>query len=152
MSEPRWDSLLGGDPSQVERGIDDWVEGVRQRADRMQQVRDQVDRIQVTETSGAVSVTVDANGVPTDIRFDDAASRLHPSELGPLVMGCLRRAQSRIAERVREATVAAVGDDLPETRRMLVDTYHQRFGAAQPEAPRPKPRADDDIPDESFFE
>ncbi|GLZ32415.1 DNA-binding protein [Lentzea sp. NBRC 105346] len=152
MSEPRWDSLLSGDPSQVERGIDDWVEGVRQRADRMQQVRDQVDRIQITETSGAVSVTVDANGVPTDIRFDDAASRVRPSELGPLVMGCLRRAQSRISERVREATAAAVGDDLPETRRMLVDNYRRRFGEAEPEAPRPKPRTDDDIPDESFFE
>src|SRR5688500_6247618 len=68
MAEPRWDSLLSGDPAQVERGIDDWVAGVRQRADRMQQLKVQVDRIQVTETSkdGAVTVTVDANGVPTD--------------------------------------------------------------------------------------
>jgi DNA-binding protein YbaB len=154
MAEPRWDALLAGDPAQVERGIDEWVESARQRAEKLDAVRAGVERIQISETSqnGAVTVTVDANGVLTDVRFDDSASRVHPSELGPLVMGCLRRAQSRIAEQVRDVTAAAVGDDLPETRKMLFENYRGRFGEAEPQGPPTRPRTDDDIADESFFE
>lgn len=153
MSEPRWDTLLSGDPAQVERGVDEWVAGVQARAGRMRAVQEQVQRIQVTETSqnGAVTVTVDANGVLTDVRFDEGASRLAPSELGPLLMGCLRRAQAKITERVREVTASV--DDLPETQRMLVESYRLRFGEAPPEpVRRPRPPVDDDGGDESVFE
>jgi DNA-binding protein YbaB len=160
MSQPRWDALFGGDPAQIERDVDEWVEGVQQRADRMRELRTEVERIQITETSGngAVTVTVDANGVPVDIRFTDRASSVAPAELGPLVMGCLRAAQSRIAGRVSQAAATTVGTDLPETRQMLVDSYRQRFGDAAPEAPeapatrrRPPPRNGDDFADDSYL-
>src|SRR5688500_16494767 len=103
MSEPRWDGLLSGDPGQAERGIDDWVEGMRQRADKLQALRAEVERIQVTETSanGAVVVTVDSGGSPVDIRFSDRASAVRPEDLGPLVMGCLRAARARITAQVQ---------------------------------------------------
>jgi DNA-binding protein YbaB len=159
MSMPRWDGLLGGDPAQVERDVDQWVESLQQRADRMRELHAQVERIRVTETSenGAVTVTVDANGVPVDIRFTDRASQVPPTELGPLVMGCLRTAHSHIAGLVREAASVAVGDDLPETRQMLVDSYRERFGEAAPE-PAPEPRAhrrsrneDDNFEEDSYL-
>lgn len=154
MSEPRWDSLLSGDPAQVERGVDEWVEGLRQRADRLRELRSQVDRIEVTETSqnGAVTVTVDANGTVTDIRFSDRVVNVAPSELGPLVMGCISTARSRITERVREATNAAVGDDLPETRQMLVESYREKFGDAPPPVARRQRPDDGDFEDDSYFE
>lgn len=154
MPEPRWDTLFDGDAAQVERGVDQWVEGLRQRADRMQELKSQVDRIQVTETSqnGAVTVTVDATGKPVDIRFGDRAANVPPSELGPLVMGCVRTAQSRIAQQVREATTAAVGDDLPETRRMVVDSYRDEFGDAPPPPERGRrPDDDGDFGDDSYI-
>ncbi|MEU0882672.1 YbaB/EbfC family nucleoid-associated protein [Lentzea sp. NPDC005914] len=151
MPEPQWDTLFNGDPAQVERGVDEWVEGLRQRADRLQRLKTQVDRIQVTETSpnGAVTVTVDATGKPIDVRFGDRVGSVPPRELGPLVMGCIRTAQSRIAQQVREATTAAVGDDLPETRQMVVDSYREKFGDAPPPE-RPRRGPDDDFGDESY--
>jgi len=153
MPEAHRDTLFSGDPAQVERGVDQWVEGLQQRADRLERLRSQVDRIQVTETSqnGAVTVTVDATGKPLDIRFDDRAAAVRPSELGPLVMGCIRAAQSRIAQQVREATAAAVGDDLPETRQMVVDSYREKFGDAPPPRQRPPRDPDDgDFGNESY--
>ncbi|MCR3753586.1 YbaB/EbfC family nucleoid-associated protein [Lentzea californiensis] len=121
--------------SRLERGVDQWVEGLQQRADRLERLRSQADRIQVPETSqnGAVTVTIDATGKPLDIRFDDRAAAVRPSELGPLVMGCIRAAQSRIAQQVREATAAAVGDDLPTELRShagKLDGLAERLGQA----------------------
>jgi DNA-binding protein YbaB len=147
MSELRWDALLGGDPTQVERGIDEWVAAARQRADQLRELRSEVERIKVTHTSenGAVTVTVDSNGVPSDIRFTERASSVRPDDLGPLVMKCLRAAQSRIGGRVDDAAAATVGENLQDTRRMVVDSYRQRFGDAESEpapARRPWPEHD----------
>ncbi|MFJ6676399.1 YbaB/EbfC family nucleoid-associated protein [Actinosynnema sp. NPDC091369] len=153
MSQPRWDGLLSGDPGQAERSIDDWVEGMRQRADKLRALRDGVERIQVTETSanGAVVVTVDSTGSPVDIRFTDRAGAVRPEDLGPLVMGCLRAARARVTERVREVTDATVGSDLPDTRKMVVDSYRERFGEAAPPPPRRTTRDDDDFGDDSYL-
>ncbi|MEU4448887.1 YbaB/EbfC family nucleoid-associated protein [Actinosynnema sp. NPDC050801] len=151
MSEPRWDGLLSGDPGQAERSVDDWVEGMRQRADKLQALRAEVERIQVTETSanGAVVVTVDSSGSPVDIRFTDRAGAVRPEDLGPLVMGCLRTARARITAQVRDAAEANMGGDLPDTRRMLVDSYRERFGEAAP--PPTRTRHDDDFGDDSYL-
>ncbi|ONI92369.1 hypothetical protein ALI22I_04310 [Saccharothrix sp. ALI-22-I] len=153
MSEPRWDGLLSGDPGQAERSIDDWVEGMRQRADKLQALRAEVERIQVTETSanGAVVVTVDSAGSPVDIRFTDRAATVRPEDLGPLVMGCLRAARARITAQVQAATEATVGADLPDTRRMVVDNYRDRFGEPAPPPPRRTRRDDDDFGDDSYL-
>lgn len=153
MAEPRWEGLLSGDPGQAERSIDDWVEGMRGRADRLQALRDRVDRIRVTETSanGAVTVTVDATGGPVDVRFTDRAAAVRPEELGPLVMATLNAARARIAGEVRAATEAEVGDDLPDTRRMVVDAYRDRFGDAPPPPPRTRRRDDDDFSGDSYL-
>ncbi|MFD7653243.1 YbaB/EbfC family nucleoid-associated protein [Actinosynnema sp. NPDC059797] len=152
MAEPRWDGLLSGDPEQAERSIDNWVEGMRNRADRLQALRDQVERIRVTETSpnGAVVVTVDSTGSPVDVRFTDRAVSVRPDDLGPLFMNTLNAARARIAGEVRAATEAQVGDDLPDTRRMVVDAYRDRFGDAPPPAPRTR-GDDDDFGDESYL-
>ncbi|WP_447006518.1 YbaB/EbfC family nucleoid-associated protein [Saccharothrix isguenensis] len=121
------------------------VEGMRQRADKLQALRAEVERIRVTETSayGAVVVTVDSNGSPVDIRFD-RASAVRPEDLGLLVMACLRAARARITAHVQAVTEETVGGDLPDTRRMVVDSYRERFGeAAAP--PRRTTRDDDDF-------
>nr|WP_147459287.1 YbaB/EbfC family nucleoid-associated protein [Saccharothrix variisporea] len=153
MAEPRWEGLLSGDPSQAERSIDDWVEGMRSRADRLQALRDQVEQVRVSETSanGAVTVTVDSSGSPVDVRFTERAAAVRPEELGPLFMSTLAVARARIAGEVRAATEAQLGDDLPDTRRMVVDAYRDRFGEAPPPAPRTRRRDDDDFSGDSYL-
>ena len=153
MAEPRWEGLLSGDPSQAERSVDDWVEGMRSRADRLQALRDQVERVRVTETSanGAVTVTVDSTGSPVDVRFTERAAGVRPEELGPLFMTTLNTARSRIAGEVRAATEAQVGDDLPDTRRMVVDAYRDRFGETPPPAPRARRPDQDDFSGDSYL-
>lgn len=154
MREPRWDDLLTGDPERIEHGLDEWVEGIRRRADRMREIRTGVDAIRITETggNGAVTVTVDANGLPVDLRFTERVRNIAPDELGHLVMRTLRTAQARIAQQVREVATTAVGDDLPETREMLVDSYRGRFGdAAPPGQPTSSATDKDDLGDESYL-
>jgi DNA-binding protein YbaB len=137
--------------AQIEWNIS--LEGMRSRADRLQGLRDQVERIRVTETSvnGAVVVTVDSTGSPVDVRFTDRAASVRPDDLGPLFMNTLNAARARIAGEVRAATESQVGDDLPDTRRMVVDAYRDRFGDAPPSTPRARRRDDDDFGDDSYL-
>jgi len=153
MAEPRWDGLLNGDPGQVERSIDDWVEGIRSRAGRLQVLRDQVEQVRVTETSanGAVIVTIDSNGSPVDVRFTERVTSVRPGDLGPLFMNALNAARGRVAGEIRTLMESQMGDDLPDTRQMIVDAYRDRFGDTSPTAARPLGRNDDDFSDDSYL-
>ncbi|MFI9813553.1 hypothetical protein [Saccharothrix variisporea] len=104
-----------------------------------------------TSANGAVTVTVDSSGSPVDVRFTERAAAVRPEELGPLFMSTLAVARARIAGEVRAATEAQLGDDLPDTRRMVVDAYRDRFGEAPPPAPRTRRRDDDDFSGDSYL-
>ncbi|MCE6993589.1 hypothetical protein LZG04_02025 [Saccharothrix sp. S26] len=84
MAEPRWDGSLSGDPAQAERSIDDWVEGMRSRADRLQALRDQVGRIRVRVGGGTVMARFDP-----DPDMAKAWLRLRSSRAQPLDIALL---------------------------------------------------------------
>lgn len=134
MSQPSF----GGDGFRTEQELRRWAAGVEAKAQRYQSMQAEVAGISVTESSrdDAVRVTVDATGAVTDLVISDKGRQLPGAELSALVLATMRRAQSRITERVAEVMTRTVGDD-PQTVAAVVDSYQRRFPEPEPESERP---------------
>ena len=136
---------FGTDPAQAEQALRNWADGLRDKAQRFAEVRRQLDDTRITESGRSVTVTVDAQGVPTDVRFAD--SRVSGAELSAEFMAVLRRAQSRITERATEITGSVLGDDSAADAGL--EQFRRRFPGQQPP---PAPELDDgDFSDETFL-
>ena len=136
---------FGADPAQAEQALRNWADGLRDKAQRFAEVRRQLDDTRITESGRSVTVTVDAQGVPTDVRFAD--SRVSGAELSAEFMAVLRRAQSRITERATEITGSVLGDDSAADAGL--EQFRRRFPGQQPP---PAPELDDgDFSDETFL-
>ncbi|MGH3899621.1 MAG: YbaB/EbfC family nucleoid-associated protein [Pseudonocardiaceae bacterium] len=132
--------MFGTDPDQAEQQLAQWAQGFADQAQRFGAMRAQVEQIQVTEcsTDGAVRVTIDSSGVPTDLALTDKIGGMTPTEVAALVMACLRRAQQQLAGQVRHAMVTTVGVEEPVVEQVM-SGYRQRFGDDQQDSPRPDP-------------
>jgi len=142
--------LFGGDGYQTEQEMRRWAAGIEAKAARYQTMQAEVAEVTATESSrdDVVQVTVGATGQVTDLRISDRGRELSGAELASLVLTTMRRAQSRITERVADVMERTVGDE-PETVATVVESYRQRFPEPEPEAAPP----DDelrlgDMPDE----
>lgn len=125
--------MFDTDPDQMERRLSQWTQRFSAKADQFHAMREQVEQVQVTESStdGAVRVTVDSTGALTDLSLSDRIADLSPPELAAQVMRCLRRAQQQLALRVQEAMHATVGNEEVLVEG-VVSRYRQRFGEALP--------------------
>jgi DNA-binding protein YbaB len=145
MSEGIPRDLLGGDPGDIERGLDEWVAGFERNAARYQELQSRVDevRLSATSTSGVVTVTVDANGVLTDARFTDRIVSTTPEELSRQLLEAVSRAKAGIVGKVRDIAGETVGGAGAER---ITGYYEQRFaGIGEPDAaPQQSHRRDDD--------
>jgi DNA-binding protein YbaB len=132
------------------RMIEDWQREAIENAARFKEMAEQVERVSITESvaGGAVRVTVDHNGLPTDIVMTDAVRGMEPDEIAFNVMAAIRKAQSRYPERLAEILAHTVGDD-PAARHILAKA-EETFPAPPDErlvfddvddgqAPRPRP-------------
>ncbi len=132
-------NLFGGDPSEVERGLDEWVAGFEQKAARYQELQHRVEEVRLSATSsnGVATVTIDANGNLVDIRFSDRVIQTTPDELRAQVHGALSRAKAQIAARVREAADDTLGPEARDSADRITGYYEQKFGAPG-ESPPPR--------------
>lgn len=132
--------MFGTDPDQAERQTSQWAQGFTDKAERFGAMRDQVEEIQVTESSadGAVRVTIDSSGAPVDLALTSKISGMPPSEVAAVVMDCMRRAQRRLAGQTRRAMAATVGAEEPVAEH-LVSGYQQPFGEDQADRAEPDP-------------
>jgi len=85
-----------------------------------------VSQLVVTEVSadGAVRVSVDAHGVPTELILTDRARDVDPARLSAELLSCLRRAHSKLAGHVStpmtsSSTTIATSDDDPSMSALL---------------------------------
>jgi DNA-binding protein YbaB len=120
--------MFGTDPEQIQQRVSQWAQQFEDRAQRFETMRQQVEQINVTEfvADGAVRVTVDSTGSPTDLVLSDKIRGMAPADLAAKIMTCLQRAQGRLAERVQEAMTATVGDD-EQVVAHVVAGYRTRF-------------------------
>jgi DNA-binding protein YbaB len=127
--------LIGGDPAEVERGLDAWVATFEHKAERYQQLQQRVEgvRISATSPSGVVTVTVDADGALVDAKFTDQLARTTPDDLSRQLLIALNDAKAQITSRVREIA----GDTLDEDGAARIAGYYaQKFAA--PDEPDPR--------------
>jgi DNA-binding protein YbaB len=111
--------------------------------DRLQQA---AAGLRVTETAadGGIRVTVDVSGQVVDITTTDKLDSITSPEIGPLILQCVKRAQSTLAAKFAETAKETLGDD--PVRGDLVAQFEQRFTQAEPvkEKPKPPPQGDED--------
>lgn len=150
MSDPL--SSTDGDPA---ARLDRWAAEAKAKAQRYQAMRAQVGQVSVTESSkdGTVTVTVDSAGNVTDLRITDAVREMSGSRAASAVLLTLRKAQSRLPEKLAEVMTDTIGDD-PQTMNTIVGNYRAKFPEPEPESEdeatpeqvRPIGRIEDDTP------
>ena len=132
--------------SDAARVIADWERDAIEKAARFKEMAEQIERVSITESvaGGAVRVTVDHNGLPTDITMTDGVRSMAPEEIAAHVMAAIRKAQSRYPGRLAEILADTVGEDDPAARHILAKA-EESFPAPPDEArtghPQPRPAA-----------
>src|SRR5215207_8023325 len=96
--------FAGASPEETERRVEQWAAEFAAKADRYQQMQQQISRVSATEASadGTVQVTVDSAGIVTDLVLSDRASQLRPAQLAAQVLDVMRRAQRRLTGQVQQ--------------------------------------------------
>ena len=121
--------MFDTDRDRMQHRVSEWAQGFADKAAQAKIMRAQVEQIHATATSsdGAVRVTVDSDGLLTDLAFTDMVREVRPPELAAQVMACLRRAQQQLAPKVRETMQATVGGE-QQLVDNVVSSYRERFG------------------------
>ncbi|TQM25879.1 YbaB/EbfC family nucleoid-associated protein [Nocardia bhagyanarayanae] len=115
------------DPSRAGEDLVRMAADFERQAGRFEQLRGRVAALAVTETSRdrRIGVTVDSNGVTTDITLAASTRGMDPAAITAEIMSCLHRALARLRTQVTEAVHEVVGDDPAGTA--ITDQYARRF-------------------------
>lgn len=129
----------GGDPGQVADRLEEWQRQFDQHLQGFDRLQQAAAGLRVTETAadGGIRVTVDVSGQVVDIVTTDELDSVAAPEVGPLILQCLKQAQSTLAAKFAETARETLGDD--PSRDNLVAQFQQRFDHAEPAAEKPEP-------------
>lgn len=149
--------FAGMDPAQAGQALIGWAEQLQRKAATYRGLQHEMSQLAVTETSsdGMVRVSVDSQGLPTELTLTDQARGADPARLSAELMTCLRRAHSTLAAQVQELVTSSVPDGDDAAAR-IVAGYHDRFPDPSADTParharRPRPPGDDDDLSQSSF-
>lgn len=125
-----------GDPEEMARRLDELDRKMEQAQASYEQLEQAAEGMRITETDPAgVTVTVNVDGQLTELLTTPQITRLPAEQIGPTILACILRAQSRIADRYREAAEQTGSDD--DMTRHVIESYRQRYPAPELESPRP---------------
>jgi DNA-binding protein YbaB len=129
----------GGDPARMADRLEEWQREFDQHLQGFDRLQQAAAGLRVTETAanGGIKVTVDVSGQVVDIVTTDELDSVDSTEIGPMILQCLKRAQSTLAEKFAETAKETMGDD--PVRGNLVEQYQQRFPQDEPPKEKPKP-------------
>ncbi|WP_190822129.1 YbaB/EbfC family nucleoid-associated protein [Saccharopolyspora pogona] len=144
--------VFGGDGAHTEEGIRRWAANVEAKAERYQQMQQQVTAVRASAESrdGVVRVTVDSAGAVTDLQITDDARRMSGAGLTEAVLTTMRHAQAGLRDQVAEVMSATVGDD-PETVNAVMSAYQERFPDPEAEERAAQPPDDEDFKDDTYL-
>ena len=96
--------MISPDPSTAADDLEKWASGLEQRARSYAELQQRLDDTRATESTqdGSIRVTVDANGVPTELVLGERVRGADPRQLSAEIMACLRRAQAKLRHQVQE--------------------------------------------------
>ncbi|KZB81700.1 YbaB/EbfC family nucleoid-associated protein [Amycolatopsis regifaucium] len=129
------------DPEEAQRKLDQWAEGLENKAQRYAAAQERTEQLRLTASSsdGAVKVTVGADGGVTELEFGNKARTYPLEELSRQILATMRQAQSGIATRVAEVMQETLGDEDQETRSLMIGTLRSRFPELEEEEPPSSP-------------
>ena len=124
------------DLESAEQWASDWEARAREQLFQAQEMAARVSELKATAENRdkTVSVTVEANGVPTTIRLTEAVSGWHPDRISTEIMATMAKAQAKLTVAVTQVAQDTVGAD-SETGRAVLSTYHNRFPALPDDEP-----------------
>ncbi|MGH3599601.1 MAG: YbaB/EbfC family nucleoid-associated protein [Pseudonocardiaceae bacterium] len=150
--------FAGMDPGQAGQSLIEWAEQLQRKAETYRILQREMSQLAVTETSadGMVRVSVDAQGVPTELTLTDRARAGDPARLSAELMTCLRRAHSTLAAQVQDLVTASVPDSGDEVASRIVASSRDRFpdilkGPPAAQDRRRRPPDDDDLSQSSYL-
>jgi DNA-binding protein YbaB len=134
------------DPEEAQRRLDQWAEGLENKAQRYAAAQERTEALRLTASTpdGAVKVTVGADGGVTGLEFGNKARTYPLDELSSKILATMHQAQSGIANLVAEVMQESLGDEDQETRALMLGTLRSRFPEIeeeQPPTPPPPPPA-----------
>lgn len=122
--------FAGMDPDQASQALIGLAEQLQRQAQAYRGLHREMSHLAVTETSadGMVRVSVDSQGVPTELILTDRARGADPARLSAELMTCLRRAHSTLAAQVQDlVTASSVTDSDGDAAVRIVTSYRDRF-------------------------
>ncbi|WP_037315262.1 YbaB/EbfC family nucleoid-associated protein [Amycolatopsis orientalis] len=139
------------DPDEAQRKLDQWAEGLQNKAERYAAAQERTEQLRLTASSqdGAVKVTVGADGGVTDLEFGGKARTYPLAELSRQILQTMHQAQAGIANQVAEVMQETLGDEDQETRSLMIGTLRSRFPEIEEEEPpasTPPPSSSTDAP------
>jgi YbaB/EbfC DNA-binding family len=119
--------FAGMDPGQAV--LIGWTEQLHRKAQAYRGLQREISQLTVTETSAdsAVRITIDAQGVPTELTLTDRARGLDPARLSAELMTCLRRAHSTLAAQVQDLVAGSALDGGDDGADGIIASYRDRF-------------------------
>jgi DNA-binding protein YbaB len=134
----------GADPGQMADQLEEWQKQFDQHLQGFDRLQQAAAGLRVTETAadGGIAVTVDVSGQVVEIVTTDALDSVDSTEIGPLVMQCVKRAQTALAARFADTAQETLGDD--PVKGSLVEQFQQRFPQPEPVRKKPKPQLGDE--------
>ncbi|MFC3449500.1 YbaB/EbfC family nucleoid-associated protein [Amycolatopsis speibonae] len=138
------------DPDEAERRMDQWAQGLEDKAQRYAAAQERTEQLRLSASSsdGAVKVTVGADGGVTGLEFGNKARTYPLEELSRQILATMHQAQAGIANQVSEVMQETLGDEDQETRSLMIGTLRSRFPEIEEEEsptddpPAPPPSAD----------
>jgi hypothetical protein len=121
--------FAGMDPIQAGQALIRWAEQLQHQAQAYRSLYHQMSQLAVTETSadGMVRVSVDAQGVPTEMTLTGQARGADPARLSAELMTCLRRAQRTLATQVQDLVTTSVQNNRDDAAERIIASYHDHF-------------------------
>jgi DNA-binding protein YbaB len=125
------------DPDGARERLNAWKGRIDKLAADTKAMSDQLQEVQVTATdpSGLAEVTVDSTGSLLDLRLTERIHQTDPATVARAIMGTLRDAKNKVADRSQEIIAETVGTESAAARAIAESVDRQLRGPSEDEPP-----------------
>lgn len=115
------------DPDGARERLTAWKGRIDKLAADTKSMSDQLQNVQVTATdpNGLTEVTVDSTGALVGLRLTDRIQRTDPNVVAQAIMGTLRDAKNKVADRSQEIIAETVGTESAAARAIAESVDRQ---------------------------
>lgn len=132
------------DPDGARARLEAWKGRIDKLAADTKAMSDQLQEVRVTaaDPNGLTEVTVDSTGMVLDLRLTDRIHHTDPAVVAQAIMGTIRDARNKVADRSQEIIAETVGTESAAARAIAESVDRQLRTPGDDEVPAA------DVPDE----